>query len=70
MTYREAMAQARKTYLRQLLLQNPNMRKAAEVAGMDRTWLYKLLVRTGVKRPTPSKYHRPASDVRPLLRLG
>lgn len=49
MTFDEYMAQAGKTYLRQLIAQSATMSEAATRAGKNRTDFYKVLRRFGVE---------------------
>jgi transcriptional regulator of acetoin/glycerol metabolism len=54
--YREAMLEARETYLRQMLdAHGWNVVHAAKAAGMKRTTFYTLMRRSGIKRAQPSK---------------
>lgn len=50
MTYREAMASAKRAYLYRILSETGgNMARAAKVAGVHRTTFYKLLERHGIQ---------------------
>lgn len=56
MTYREAIEAARRKYVSEVLAEaRGDMRKAAEMAGVDRTHFYKLIHKYGPRRESARK---------------
>jgi len=51
MKYADAMIQARRLYWRDLMHETGgNVTKAAELAGVNRTWLHGMLVKLGLRK--------------------